>query len=201
VALVLAVVVVLSPSLLSAQDETPPKADLFIGYQWLNPGGTVPVGSNPPFQPPPPPVATKLPSMPIGYGVTGTYNFDKWWGLSSVQPGPGLESTISVGPRLMGGDNINMFTHLLDWIVSVPRTCRQRHWRRTGQRHRPENLKSLSFRHIEADYVLVSTTFPICASDEPSSPSGARRRRLRGLVFNFGGSGKERLWQVLRSRP
>ena len=57
VALVLAVVVVSSPSLLSAQDETPPKADLFIGYQWLNPGGTVPVGSNPPFQPPPPPVA------------------------------------------------------------------------------------------------------------------------------------------------
>src|SRR5256885_11678498 len=43
IALVLAIVVVLSPSLLSAQDETPPKADLFIGYQWLNPGGTVPV--------------------------------------------------------------------------------------------------------------------------------------------------------------
>src|SRR6267378_6575700 len=80
-ALILAVVVLLLPSLLSAQ-EAPPKVDLFIGYQWLNPGGTVPVGSNPPFQPPPPPVATKLPSMPIGYGVTGTYNFDKWWGLS-----------------------------------------------------------------------------------------------------------------------
>src|SRR5260221_5886667 len=82
VALVLAVVVVLFPSFLNAQDEAPPKVDLFLGYQWLNPGGTVPVGSNPPFQPPPAPVATKLPSMPIGYGVTGTYNFDKCWGLS-----------------------------------------------------------------------------------------------------------------------
>src|SRR5207249_5728162 len=118
VALVLAVVVVSSPSLLSAQDETPPKADLFIGYQWLNPGGTVPVGSNPPFQPPPPPVATKLPSMPIGYGVTGTYNFDKWWGLSIDVGGNfqdlASESTISGGPRLMGrGDNSNMFVHTM----------------------------------------------------------------------------------------
>jgi hypothetical protein len=64
IALVLTLVVVLMPSLLSAQDETPPKVDLFIGYQWLNPGGTVPVGSNPPFQTPPAPVPTKLPSMP-----------------------------------------------------------------------------------------------------------------------------------------
>ena len=61
VALMLAVVVMLFPSFLSAQDEAPPKVDLFVGYQWLNPGGTVLVGSNPPFQPPPPPVATKLP--------------------------------------------------------------------------------------------------------------------------------------------
>ena len=59
IALMLAVVVVLIPCLLSAQ-EAPPKVDLFVGYQWLNPGGTVPVGSNPPFQPPPPPTASKL---------------------------------------------------------------------------------------------------------------------------------------------
>ncbi|MBI1740274.1 MAG: hypothetical protein HYR57_05275 [Candidatus Koribacter versatilis] len=118
VALILALVMVLLPSLLSAQDEKPPKADLFVGYQWLNPGGTVPVGSNPPFQPPPPPVATKLPSMSIGYGSTVTYNFDKWWGLSLDVGGnfqdKASESTISVGPRLMWrGENMNMFVHTM----------------------------------------------------------------------------------------
>src|SRR6266536_2488674 len=118
IACILAVVVVLLPSLVSAQDENPPKADLFVGYQWLNPGGTVPVGSNPPFQSPPPPVATKLPSMPIGFGTTATYNFDKWWGLSLDVGGnfqdKANESTVSVGPRLMWrAEGVNMFVHTM----------------------------------------------------------------------------------------
>ena len=33
-----------SPLTLVAQDDTPPKVDLFVGYQWLNPGGNVPDG-------------------------------------------------------------------------------------------------------------------------------------------------------------
>jgi hypothetical protein len=106
VALMLAFVVVLFPSFMSAQDQAPPKVDLFLGYQWLSPGGTVPVGSNSPFQTPPPPVATKLPGMPIGYGITATYNFDKWWGLwkgTSVKTGRILglrEHESSIGPKL-----------------------------------------------------------------------------------------------------
>src|SRR5437868_9834400 len=118
VAVVLGLTLILIPAVMSAQDEAPPKVDLFVGYQWLNPGGTVPVGSNPPFQPPPSPVATKLPSEPIGYGVTGTYNFSKWWGLSIDVGGNfqdlASESTISVGPRLMWrSDNVNMFVHTM----------------------------------------------------------------------------------------
>ena len=38
-ALVLTFVVLLLPSLVSAQDEAPPKVDLFIGYQWLESWG------------------------------------------------------------------------------------------------------------------------------------------------------------------
>jgi hypothetical protein len=200
-ALILAVVVLLLPSLLSAQ-EAPPKVDLFIGYQWLNPGGTVPVGSNPPFQPPPPPVATKLPSMPIGYGVTGTYNFDKWWGLSVDVGGnfqdQATESTISVGPRLMWrGENINMFVHTMLGLnrlspKDVPSSngigailgggIDLRLW------------KPVSFRLIEADYVLGRHNF---SSVAPVTDSQLRHPvlqgvRLRtGLVFNFGGGEKE----------
>src|SRR5215471_14346282 len=89
-----------------AQNENPPKVDVFAGYQWLSPGGTVPVGGFSPFvQQPNPAVATKLPGMPIGWGSTGTYNFDRHWGLS-VDGGGNYhdlahETTISVGPRYM----------------------------------------------------------------------------------------------------
>jgi len=34
-----------------AQDDTTPKADIFVGYQWLNPGGSIPVaGTTNPVQ-------------------------------------------------------------------------------------------------------------------------------------------------------
>jgi len=200
-ALILAVVVLLLPSLLSAQ-EAPPKVDLFIGYQWLNPGGTVPVGSNPPFQPPPPPVATKLPSMPIGYGVTGTYNFDKWWGLSVDVGGnfqdKATESTISVGPRLMWrGENINMFVHTMLGLnrlspKDVPSSngigailgggIDLRLW------------KPVSFRLIEADFVLGRHNFSgVAPVTEPQlrHPVLEGVRLRTGLVFNFGGGEKE----------
>ncbi len=199
VALVLAVVVVLFPSFMSAQDEAPPKVDLFVGYQWLSPGGTVPIGSHPPFQSPPPPVATKLPGMPVGYGITGTYNFTKWWGLS-VDVGGNFhslasESTISVGPRLMWrGDNINVFAHTMLGL------------NRLSPKDVPSSngigailgggidlhiWKAMSFRLIEADYVLGRHNFsdvaPVTNSDlRHPVLNGARLRT--GLVFNFGGA-------------
>src|SRR5437867_2248509 len=56
-----------------AQEEPTPKVEVFTGYQWLNPGGTVPApGSNPLA-----PVGFKLPSIPQGIGLGLTYNFDK----------------------------------------------------------------------------------------------------------------------------
>lgn len=198
VALLMAIVVVLLPSLLSAQDDTVPKVDLFLGYQWLNPGGTVLVGSNPPFQPPPSPVAVKLPSMPIGYGVTGTYNFDKWWGLSIDVGGNfqdlATESTISVGPRLMWrSDNVNMFVHTMLGLnrlspKDVPSSngigavlgggIDLRIW------------KALSLRLIEADYVLGRHNFsqiaPVTVSELRHPVLNGVRLRT-GLVFNFGG--------------
>jgi len=199
--LILAVVVALLPSLLSAQ-EAPPKVDLFIGYQWLNPGGTVPVGSNPPFQPPPPPIATKLPSMPIGYGVTGTYNFDKWWGLS-VDVGGNFqdlasESTISVGPRLMWrGENINMFAHTMLGLNRLsPKDVSSSNGIGAvlGGGIDLRLWKPVSFRLIEADFVLGRHNFSSVAPvTEPQlrHPVLEGVRLRTGLVFNFGGGEKE----------
>jgi len=197
----LVVVVILFPSSLSAQDEAPPKVDLFLGYQWLNPGGTVPVGSNPPFQPPPAPVATKLPSMAKGYGVTGTYNFDKWWGLS-VDVGGNFqdlasESTISVGPRLMfRGENINMFVHTMLGLNRLsPKDVNSSNGIGAilGGGMDLKLWKQVSFRLIEADYVLgrhnFSDVVPITDSSLRHPVLNGVRLRT-GLVFNFGGGEK-----------
>jgi len=70
VALVLAIVLIALPSLLNAQtapkassaqsDDAVPKAELFIGYQWLNPGGNIPDQNTPPG-------AFRLPSVAQGF--------------------------------------------------------------------------------------------------------------------------------------
>src|SRR5205085_10200775 len=61
------------------QDEEVPKADAFIGYQWLNPGGTVPT----PFGTPNHPISQRLKSIPQGLGGSVTYNFNKFFGLEA----------------------------------------------------------------------------------------------------------------------
>lgn len=201
--LLLAVFVCGLAVLASAQDEQPPKADLFVGYQWLNPGGTVPIGSNPPFQPPPSPVLTKLPSMPIGYGTTFTYNFDKWWGLSADVGGNfkdhSSESTLSVGPRLMWrGENVNMFVHTLFGLNRIsPRDVHSSNGIGAilGGGIDLKIWKPLSFRLIEADYVLGRHNYADVVSPALGGPAqrpvlnGARLRT--GLVFNFGGGAPE----------
>ncbi|HUM05186.1 MAG TPA: Ig-like domain-containing protein [Terriglobales bacterium] len=202
VVVVLAMLLTGGAVLLSAQDETPPKIDLFLGYQWLNPGGTVPVGTSTPFQPPQPAVATKLNSMPIGYGVTGTYNFDKWWGLS-VDVGGNFqdlasESSISVGPRLMWrGENLNMFVHTMLGLNRLsPKNVSSSNGIGTilGGGIDIKATKYFSIRLIEADYVLGRHNF---ADDAPVTDPGLRRPvlngvRLRtGLVFNIGGGAPE----------
>ena len=200
-ALILAVVLVLLPGALLAQDEAPPKVDLFMGYQWLSPGGTVPVGANSPFQPPPAPVPTVLPSMPIGYGVTGTYNFDKWWGLSIDVGGnfqdKASESTISVGPRLMWrGENLNMFVHTMLGLNRLsPKNVSSSNGIGAvlGGGIDLRLFKPISWRLIEADYVLgrhnFSEVVPITDSGRHPVLNGVRLRT--GLVFNFGGGAPE----------
>src|SRR5260370_1269279 len=73
IALVLALVLIALPALLNAQtapkaspvqssDDAVPKAELFVGYQWLNPGGNIPDQNTPPN-------AFKLPSILQGFGA------------------------------------------------------------------------------------------------------------------------------------
>jgi hypothetical protein len=195
IALVLAVAVMLVPSFSSAQNEAPPKVELFVGYQWLNPGGNVP-------QSPSNPVAFKLPSSPTGVGASLSYNFSKYWALEGDYGGnwknPINETTASVGPKLTWrGENINVFVHTL---ISFNRL--------TVKGLDPSNgvggilgggmdlkiWKPLSLRLFEADYVVARHNFSSVApvTDPQLRHPVLNGVRLRtGLVFNFGGGAPE----------
>ncbi len=192
--------VLMCSSALQAQDETPPKADVFVGYQWLNPGGTVPVGGFPHFQvTPPSPVRTKLPSMPIGYGVTGTYNFTPHWGLSVDVGGNfhdlAAESTISVGPRFMWrSEGVNFFAHTLAGLNRIsPKGVNASNGFGAvlGGGIDLRIVRALSLRLIEADYVVGRHNFSdIVGPQDPNlrRPVLEGVRLRTGLVFNLGGA-------------
>src|ERR1700722_8226514 len=84
-----------------AQDQPVPKVDIFTGYQWLNPGGSVPN----PFGTPSAPISQQLPSIGNGFVGDATYNFNRIIGLS-VDYGKDWgsrtnEGLLSLGPRFM----------------------------------------------------------------------------------------------------
>src|ERR1700682_729334 len=103
VALVLAIVLIALPGLVNAQtlrsDDTVPKWEWFIGYQWVNPGGNIPDGSTPPL-------AVKAPSSARGAGTNVSYNFTKNLSLEGNYGGDSHSGTLryknkefNIGPQ------------------------------------------------------------------------------------------------------
>ena len=175
-----------------AQEETP-KAELFVGYQWLHPGATVPS----PFQPPTAPVAQKMGDIPQGAGASFTYNFTSHWGLEADYGGNknknGAENTVSIGPRFAWrNEGVTFFAHTLLGYnrLTVPLVDSSNGIGAILGGGMDLNLwRRLSLRLFEADYVWAHHNF----ADEVSPAFPELRRptlegvRLRtGLVFNFG---------------
>ena len=206
VALVLALVAIALPALLNAQtaapkaptvqsDDTVPKAELFIGYQWLNPGGNIPDQTPPPLGP----LAFKLPSIAQGFGTNLAYNFTNNLALEGNYGGDWNRyasiSAASVGPKLTWrGDGVDFFVHTLlgferfssrgidssNGIAAV-----------LGGGMDLKLWKPVSFRLFEADYQLARLNF---SNNVPANDSPLRRqtfngaRLTTGLVFNLGGA-------------
>jgi len=202
-ALFLALVLTALPALLNAQTAPAPKApsqptaefptmELFVGYQWYNPGGNVPDQSIPPNP-------FKLPSLVPGVGVNLDYNFTKYFGLEGDY---GVDwnkystvNAVAFGPRVTWrGDDVNLFAHgLVGWQRLSPSGDNQSNGVTTlvGGGMDLRIWKSLSFRLFEADYQWARHNF----ANEVALEDDALRRpefngvRLRtGLVFNFGGA-------------
>ena len=98
--LLMAFAVLLLSSQVLAQDSETPKFDIFAGYQWLHPGGTVPA----PGQPSTSPIGLTLDDMPRGAGGSFGYNFTNHLGLDADfgrnWTDNSEETTFSLGPKL-----------------------------------------------------------------------------------------------------
>src|ERR1700757_2020493 len=185
------------PCVVAAQEQqTPPKADLFAGYQWLDPGGNIPqsngAGGVVPF---------KLPSMPQGFGLAFGYNFHPNFALegdfgANYKSGNDF-STYSIGPRFTWrGEGINLFAHTLLGLNHLNTanfgTKNGLGAILGGGIDLPVN-RHFNIRLIEADWQWAKQNFasnPGVPPDQPElrrpSYSGARLRA--GVVFNFGGA-------------
>ncbi|HZP18109.1 MAG TPA: OmpA family protein [Terriglobales bacterium] len=180
----------LVPAGLTAQNESVPKADIFVGYQWAHPGANVPA----PFSSPINPSVLQLPDLPKGFGASFTYNFDPHWGLEADlghnwDRGT-YETTVSAGPRLMFRiEDGDYFVHAM---VS---------YNRLGVSGLDSNngiggifgggmdykiTRRVSWRIFEADYVVAHHNY---AQFFPSSlrQVNLQGEQLRtGFLFNFG---------------
>src|ERR1700751_1478300 len=113
-ALFLVLAIMLTSTAALAQNDSTPKWDLFVGYQWLHPGGSVPSPAGT-FDAP---IPLKVPDMSAGFGTALTYNLDRYWGLEADfghnWGNSNYELTASGGPRLMfRTEGANYFLHAL----------------------------------------------------------------------------------------
>ena len=179
-----------------AQSDSTPKWDLFIGYQYLHPNGSVPA----PFGNPNAPTSFYVPDMNYGVGSSLTYNYDRHFGLEADfgqnWGNNNYETTASGGPRLMlRTDDVNIFVH---GLISYNRLSVKGLNGNNGLgaiagggMDIPVIPNKFLFRLFEADYVWARHNFPDNASvDFPSLRyadfNGVRLRS--GFVFAWGGA-------------
>jgi hypothetical protein len=178
------------PTAMSAEDSYP-KAELFVGYQWLNPGGDIPTTSVPP-------VAFKLPSITQGFGTNVTYNFTRYLGLEGNYGGDWNRyasiNAAAIGPKLtFRGDGVNFFAHTLlgfERLSSRGIDSSNGIAAILGGGMDLKMTRRIYWRVFEADYQFARQNF----SNEVG-PQDSRLRRptyngvrlTTGLVFNFGG--------------
>lgn len=178
-----------------AQSDSNPKWDLFAGYQYLNPGATVPA----PFGDPNNPTPYQVPDMGKGFGSALTYNFDPHWGLEfdlgHNWGNSNYETTGSVGPRFMWRtDSTNYFLHALvseNYLSVSGLNGNSGVGAILGGGMDLPISRLVSIRLFEADYVWGIHNYADNASlDFPSlrRPSLEGFRLRGGVVFSWGGA-------------
>ena len=195
--LTVVIAAVLISSTAFAQSDSNPKWDAFVGYQYLYPGGTVPLPGNPSN-----PTAFKLPGMSKGIGGALTYNFDRHFGLEGDfgynrdSGSASSEWTVGGGPRfIVRTQDMAVFIHAL---ATFNRATYSNGFVTSngigvilGGGLDVPFTKMFSWRVFGADYVWANHNFANYAA--PQFPQVRRPQfegaRLRtGVVLNWGGA-------------
>jgi hypothetical protein len=196
VGLLIVLVVTLISSSAFAQSDENPKFDVFAGYQFLHPGGSVPAPGGDSNNPTP----FTVPDMPAGAGAAFTYNFDPHWGGEvdfghNRKNGVAYQTTLSIGPRFIWRtQDANFFLHALvslNGLNVVGLDTSNGIGAILGGGMDLPIKKHWAWRLFQADYVWSRHNFADFAS--PDFP-GLRRPsfegvRLRtGIVYSWGGA-------------
>jgi len=181
-----------------AQSDSNPKMDLFAGYQYLHPGGTVPApGSTPSIATP-----YTFPDLAKGIGGALTYNFDSHWGLEGDfgynrnTDQIVSEWTASGGPRfIVRTETAAFFIHALGGFNRVTYDAGTiTHNGIGGIFGGGMDLpltKTFSWRVFQADYVIGRHNFSSLAgagSPDLARPTFSGARLRTGIVVNWGGA-------------
>lgn len=178
-------------SALSAQDDSVPKYDLFLGYQWLHPGGTVPS----PLGTPSAPIPFDVPDMNKGLGVAFTYNFNRYLGAEADfgHNWDNYETTFSVGPRLMFRTNEDSAAVFIHALLSYNRLGIDGLGESSGiggifgGGFDLKLTRLITWRVAEGDYVGAFQHYQAYANVADIGHPALKGVRLRtGILFNFG---------------
>jgi hypothetical protein len=208
VVLVLVMVLIASPSLLMAQtapppkpapvmsDDSVPKWDLFLGYQWLNPGGNVPDSNSPPN-------SIQMPSLAKGFATSLSYNFTKNFALEGSYGGSSdgsnySDNFIGAGPKATyRGEGVDFFAHALvglDRVHDPNATSSNGVGALLGGGMDLKLWRPITFRVFEADFLWSHQNFgSVVPPDDPSlrRPNFDGAVLRTGIVLNFGGGAPE----------
>ena len=176
----------------AAQDDSTPKYDIFLGYQWVHPGITVAAPNYTPANP----LGQKLPDLPKGGGGSITYNFTRHLGLEGdvgVNAGSGNNlTTISAGPRLIFRmEDAALFMHglvgynRLD-VQGLPTSNRA--GLILGGGFDLKLFRTVSWRVFEADWMPTWHHYDQFIGTPYGTPFLNAVRLRTGVVFNLGGA-------------
>jgi len=176
----------------TAQDNSTPKYDIFLGYQWVHPGITVgSLAGSPPAL-----MGLKLPDMPKGGGGAITYNFSPRLGFEGdigVNGGSGNKlTTVSIGPRLMFRmEDAALFMHVLAGYNRLDVTGLHASSRAgfiVGGGFDLKLFRTVSWRVFEVDWVPTWHQFEEFTNTPYGKPFLNATRLRTGVVFNIGGA-------------
>lgn len=175
----------------TAQDDSNPKYDIFLGYQWVHPGITLTT----PGLTATTPLKQKLPDMPQGGGGSVTYNFRRYLGLEGdfgVSVGSNNTiTTVSAGPRIMFRmQDAALFLHGmvgLNRLNANGLPASNRAGGILGGGFDLNLFRSVSWRVFEADWMPTWHHY-VQSGNLPAQTPFLNAVRLRtGVVFNLGG--------------